>query len=387
MGLNNAHEGYEYQDLLGTYFILREILRENNGIFTIDRKENSTDKFDDLSFTNGANAYKNQIKYSNYDANHVLTKDDLATDVNYGLALHSLYKSWRNQSNVSNTQLKICLAWNGYDSSVQNVLKEVNYGHTFENFKTSVYKIELESIWPVNDLPLKSWRLFRKTVKDEKIDRNDFKQFIENLLIEINFPKFSLTLKKPGPLESIVLEQVRKLGIGIYPNKHYTPETFASGLILLVKKARSKGLPITTTEIFKEFEIKIDFGAIEQVFPVEPFENISRIETVKQFIADNINNDRIILVGEPGQGKSWFVENLKNCLESQSVKVVRHYCYTNLDDSLQKDRITKNVFYGNLISEIISLFPHLSNFKDTKYGSNLEELNLLLEMLSNSITF
>ena len=39
MSLNKAHEGYNYQDLLTSYFILKEILKGNmNVVFSIDKK-------------------------------------------------------------------------------------------------------------------------------------------------------------------------------------------------------------------------------------------------------------------------------------------------------------------------------------------------------------
>ena len=61
MALNTAHEGYEYQDLLTTYFILREILNEHDAEFYIDKKEHSDDKFDDLTITNELGIFKKQI--------------------------------------------------------------------------------------------------------------------------------------------------------------------------------------------------------------------------------------------------------------------------------------------------------------------------------------
>ena len=81
MSLNTAHEGYEYQDLLTAFFILEEILNENDTIFKIDSKEHSDDKFDDLTIENSHGVFKKQIKYSNELSNHTAIKDDFATSV------------------------------------------------------------------------------------------------------------------------------------------------------------------------------------------------------------------------------------------------------------------------------------------------------------------
>ena len=39
MKLNYAHEGYEYQDLLTVYFILKELINDRDSKFIIDKKE------------------------------------------------------------------------------------------------------------------------------------------------------------------------------------------------------------------------------------------------------------------------------------------------------------------------------------------------------------
>ncbi len=90
MKLNNAHEGYDYQDLLTSYFILNEILTGNkNSMFSIDKKhtsKNSPDRFDDLVIVNNLGIQRKQIKYSNNTTSKKLTKDDLAND-GYSLAI------------------------------------------------------------------------------------------------------------------------------------------------------------------------------------------------------------------------------------------------------------------------------------------------------------
>jgi hypothetical protein len=37
MALTNAHEGYQYQDLLTTYFILQDIIEYKNSTFLIGK--------------------------------------------------------------------------------------------------------------------------------------------------------------------------------------------------------------------------------------------------------------------------------------------------------------------------------------------------------------
>ncbi|MEN9613586.1 MAG: hypothetical protein RLZZ628_4400 [Bacteroidota bacterium] len=62
MALNSAPEGYEYQDLVSTYFILQAIIDEHESQFKIDVKEYSNDKFDDLTI----NSFKKKYCKGNF---------------------------------------------------------------------------------------------------------------------------------------------------------------------------------------------------------------------------------------------------------------------------------------------------------------------------------
>ncbi|HLD53858.1 MAG TPA: ATP-binding protein [Sediminibacterium sp.] len=379
MGLENAHEGYEYQDLLTAYFILTEIHNETESQFTIDRKEYGDDKLDDLLISRKDAKRKVQIKYSNDQIDHTFTKANLATDNSYNLSIDSLYKSWLNHPERDTTEFRICLAWNEPVDQLQNCLVPVIGGNFFIDFPTKVFKINGEFIWPAGKKPLSSWRRFRK--ESASIDRNLFLTFCNQLLIEVELPKFSIDLNNPGDLERLVIGQAKKLGIGVFPNNHLTPESFSLQLLAMIKRSRSKGTQISVASVFHTLNIKTDYGKIEQFFPVIESENLHQKEIIESFIKESTPHERIILTGEPGSGKSWFIENLQKELVTKGVKVIRHYCYTRLDDFLQHERIKLNTFYGNLIYDIIRAFPALRNNKQEKLASNLRELNILLQSI------
>lgn len=44
--------------------------------------------------------------------------------------------------------------------------------------------------------------------------------FCKELSIILEMPKASLDLKNPDALESVIIQQVEKLGVGIYPMMH-----------------------------------------------------------------------------------------------------------------------------------------------------------------------
>ncbi len=376
MSLNTAHEGYEYQDLLTSFFILKEILNENNSMFKIDVKEYAEEKFDDLTIINSLGCFKKQIKYSNEITNKQLEKEILSSETTYQLALDTLFHSWNNHPDKNNCEVRLCLAWQEPIDELKNILKPHSASFTFSTQTTQIFKVDINKLWIFGQEPLSNWRRFRKESKS--INRSEFKIFCNHLVIETNFPKQSSDTNFSGELEVIVLEQIKKLGIGEYPNDKINSKDFAFALMHLVRRSRSRCLLIKTEDIFKELNIQTNFGSIEQVFPIDEQKNIDTENTIEK-IKNTLNTEnRIILTGEPGSGKSWFVQNLQKSLQSD-YKIIKHYCYTELKDSYLKDRITLNIFYGNLINDIISSFPLLKDKKEQRYASNLNELNVLLQ--------
>lgn len=200
-----------------------------------------------------------------------------------------------------------------------------------------------------------------------------------HLYIETNFPKFSLNIDSPGELETVVFQQAELLGIGTFPNHHITVKNFVARLILKVKEARSKGHNIHTQSIFISFNIKTDYGAIEQNFPIDKQKNVITKRTINNLIHEIQGHKKVVLWGEPGSGKSWLVNNFMTTAQKNGVHIVKHFCYTDLKDQLQKERIKQNTLYGNLIFDILKVFPHLSEKKTQKYASTLSELNLLIQ--------
>lgn len=384
MALNSAHTGYAYQDLLCAYFILEEVISENEGSIRIDQKEIQDDRFDDLVIRNTHGVFRKQIKYSDPGSErHTLSKDDLANDNGYNLALHSLFKSWQSYPEDERGELKLCLSWNrpNSDDDILGVLDQSDHS-CFRTFKTDTFVVNINSLWRDGGTPLSSWRKFKS--ESTGIDRDQFQQFAQALSIEVNLPSASLNIYSPGELEVILLDQVRRLGVGEYPNNDITVQEVILALTQIVTNSRSRGIVLHTSQILNLLRIKTDFGRIDQVFPVDSTKLIrteSAINEVSKIIS---NNNKIIITGEPGAGKSWFVNNLEASLKKK-FRFVKHYCYTDLKDDLQVERIKLNTLYGNLISEILEHFPELKKHKEKIWASNLNELNLLLSNVPDNL--
>ncbi len=390
MSLNQAHEGYNYQDLLTSYFILKEILEgRTNSIFSIDKKNTPNgvpDSFDDLVITNNSNIQRKQIKYSNDGTAKKLEKTDLANNSGYKLALYELYRTWK-ELNTPDSEFRLCLAWDEpVDDDIKNILESLPENlSSFKKISTKLYKINIENLWKDGSEPVGTWRSLKKFASDNSIDRNDFKLFCDSLLIELELPKASLEFNAPSDLENILYQQAEKLGIGQYPNDDVYIPDFLDRLAKKVGGYRTRSAVLNGTKILQGLRVKTDFGKIEQKFEIDQSKNIKSDEKYNSFKTEIFKNKKTLLIGEPGSGKSWFLTNFIEYLEANSQKIIRHYCFTDTEDKDIGKRVSSDVFFGNLVADILKEFPQLKEVKDKLFVSNLDELNLLLSHVDKEL--
>ena len=108
-------------------------------------------------------------------------------------------------------------------------------------FSTVTFAFDGSLLWPEGELPPKTWRKFNSAIKSELINREDFLSFCTELTIFLKMPKASLDLKNPGALESVIIKQTEKLGVGIYPNNNLAVEDVIYKLAAEVKHSRAMG--------------------------------------------------------------------------------------------------------------------------------------------------
>jgi len=377
MTLESAHKGYEYQDLLTAVFIIEELLKSNDSKFIIDRKENEFDKFDDLTIENSHCIYKKQIKYSETKA---LSKADLS-QAKYDLALDTLFTSWKNTQDDKIREYRICLAWEyiADDDELSFLIPATKSDNIYENSKVKYLKVDIEKIWPVEEKPINSWRRLRG--KADSIIRQEFADFLDTLIIEVNLPKASIDLYHPDELEKNALRKLIDLGIGKYPNDKLNAIDVLSNILLMIKGSRANGKFLITSEIIYNIDVITSFGSIEQDFQIHEKYNVVIDDNISSII--EFSEQKSALIGAPGSGKSWFVNNLIKSLKERDIAVVRHFCYTGLNDEFEIKRINKNVFMANLLNEIIENYPGLSSEKTTKYGVDFDELQKVINSIEN----
>ena len=380
MGLLDAHKGYEYQDLFSAFHIVNMLLSDDNAIFKIDQKETINDKFDDLTIITDNLIMKRQIKYSE---SKVLEKADLSSE-KYDLALDTLFKSWKELPRDKNIDIRLCLAWEFLEDSQElDFLTKIDMQNYYLSDDVKVLKIDLESIWPSVGSPISSWKRLRN--KASGINRVEFANFIDDLTIEVNLPKSSADFGNPGPLESLLVKNLRLFGVAKYPNDKKSVVDVAMHLMHIIKGARARGEVIELSKVIFDLGLMKSYGNIEQEIKIDTDINVLNPEKYHEFKDFLFINNKVVLLGEPGSGKSWFIQNFIEFLKEHSINVVQHYCYTGIDDLYDQERITINVFLANLINDIIKSFPYLEAYKTSKYGVDFEELQLLIDHIQEDV--
>ena len=385
---NAKLKGYVYQDVLSAYLVIKEIFNgelDSEFLFDVKKTENaSTDKFDDVSIFENQKSTFYQIKYSDENNYHILTKSDFTEKNKYDLALQNLYKSWKGLKG-QNINFKICLAWAlpKSDDEILNYIVFVDDEPLFPNSKC--FKFDITKIWPDNKISSK-WRALTTYAKKEKLSKEDFSTFLDELLIEINLPKTTLLESFDGELDSYYLSKIKEIGIGQFPNNNQSPEECAYKLChyIRAKAAEGKSIKITCKEILQFLNIKTDFGGIKEYFPVDLellTDTPDRVFKIKEILK---KENKILVEGAPGSGKSWLINNLEKEIKNE-FKIIKHYCYTDLTDSLISERITTNNFLGSLLHQLNEL--HFINLHEhpNKYSSNLPKLNKVLSSIQQPI--
>ncbi len=380
--LDSARQGYDYQDILAAYLVARELADGRKSTkFHFDRKKTSDgvpDKFDDLAIYRDETTIFIQIKYSNEENRHTLTKQDFSSSANYDLALFDLFKTWK-ALHKPGYSWRVCLAWDKPlpDDAIYQLLIQLPDNESLLP-GTLCYQFNCDLLWPENGQVLSSWRALRREANS--ITREEFKSFLDCLVIEVDCPKSTFLKDFSTQLEKYLAHTIEKIGIGIYPNDHLSTRQVAESLCRITNRRRitTNEFPISCEEIAQDINIIQSFGGVEQKFPIDKSVLVTTPNRIDQVISVLEEHRTVILTAEPGAGKSWFIENLQDHLED-STRVIKHYCYVALNDPLAVKRITVNVLYGSLITQIVESDEDLNKFLPMRYASNFDQLNTLLK--------
>ena len=212
-----------------------------------------------------------------------------------------------------------------------------------------------------------------------EIKRSDLDWVCERLIVELDAPAASLDLTRPGEAEQLLLTRVREdVGSGAYPNANRSHIDVAEALIGCARAARHDSLKVSAEELQRRTQLRIDFGAVARRNPVNKEIEVPRSLTVAEIVQQAANaadsGKIMLLVGPPGQGKSWICEQVVGRLEDQDWIVAEHYCYLEESDPELRPRALVESVIGSLMKRIGEIYPDILSLQRPRFVANEEAL-------------
>lgn len=370
-GLGAAHQGYIYQDHATAYFFVSSLLGHFDDV-TVDRKVVHDDRFDDLAVRHNSRHVRRQFKSSDNPRLTFELKDLVTT--RRKLKIDDLVRNYKLAGAHAADEYRLCATWRTpIDPETMRLLEPIKAEPSFTGHQSKTFRLRAELMWPDEGPP--PWR---PTVDAVAITREEYLEFAQRFVIELECPLASRDFSKPGELELLILNLLTdSVGIGRYPNQNRSPIDVAARLQQFAARARSNGEVVQPAEVEHELQLQKDFGRVEQQFPIETAALVRRVP-LRREITSHLGSRRVIVVGTPGSGKSWELTGLVEDLTDDGYLVARHYCYLEPGDPQVQRRITTNVMFANLIYELIQANPALGQLHRPAYSAGPRELEDLL---------
>ena len=181
------------------------------------------------------------------------------------------------------------------------------------------------------------------------------------------------------PAERLLLKRVRnEVGAGNYPNADRSDIDVAEALIRSARAVRQRSMTVTTSELLRRAQLRSDFGAVARAHPVDRAIEVPRPTTVAKLVqqatAAADEGKIILLVGPPGQGKSWVCQQLVNSLSDKGWIVAEHYCYLGDADRDRRPRVLAESVFGSLLGRIAESDPEVVSEQRPRFSADEQAL-------------
>ena len=367
MSLAAAYQGYEYQDLLTAVRLVDVMLGSITAIY-VDQKFVPDDRFDDLTtIDDSLRRERVQIKHTESDDRPIalttFARDtrSLRLDRIIAAAIADRHGPGKNATESSfrivlrdlppsNSPLVALLAPARRDP-----------GPFLPGLASVRMRFCADTIWEQcsnsADARSRNNPLPFLQLGDQGVSRTDLEWFCEHVVVECGAPAASFDLTKPGAAEHLLLRRVQvDVGAGMYPNAGRSPIDVAESLIGSARAARRGALTVTASELLRRAQLRSDFGAVARSHPVDRSIEVRRQATVEQLLARATyaadNGHALLLVGPPGQGKSWICQQMLKTLSDEDWLVAGHYCYLGDADAERLPRVRAQSVFGSLLGRL-----------------------------------
>jgi len=370
--LEAAHRGYAYQDLLAATRLTDVLLGEIVSA-VVDRKLFATDRFDDLT-TVSLSGLRERVQIKGRGTGVPLALSSFTTDQR-SLKLDALILSAIEDrdgpgANALTHRYRILLGDSRpTDSRLMRVLvpAEDDPGPFVPGLPTLRLCFDPALLWPQvrpeDPTAQSSFDAF-SFLRAGRLARSDLLWFCSHAIVEVESPSASMDLTDPGPAEVILIDRAaREIGAGSYPNADRSPMDVAAALIGTVLAARAGRATISAVELLRRARLRQDYGAVSRAYPIDTSLEIKRSATVTDVTRQSAEAaDRsapLLVVGPPGQGKSWACQRVQDLLAATGWLVAEHYCFLGDADEELQARAHSDRVIGSLLSRLAEADPNI----------------------------
>ena len=324
--LHAAHRGYAYQDLLVACKLV-DVLLGTVVRVSVDEKLVPVDLFDDLTVIDAAGCReRSQIKHTDTEGRPLTVATFTGRSV---LRLDSVVGSVLADrdgpgSSASGYSYRIVLRDTApTDPCLTDVLVRASDdpGPFVEGMRSVRFVFDAEALWTQmgqhssTGAGRSDHRFAFLGGGDVLLSRADLDWVCDRLVVEVQAPAFSGDLTKPAEAESLLLRRVREdVGAEIFPNAHRSAAGVARAMIEAAESARQGRGTVTDGELLRRAGLRVDFGGVSRRHPVDHSLEVERHSAVRRLtdLAAKAaeTGGSVLVVGPPGQGKSWLCHQL-----------------------------------------------------------------------------
>lgn len=346
--LRPGHHGYAYQDILtGNAFV--ELLLDLAVSVKVDLKDFDGDLFDDITIAYAdGRRLRLQIKHTTIDRE--LSQATFTANGRH-LRLDLILRSLLNDLTPNpDTTYRVVVRDGQPDANLAKVLTAIHPsadpGGPLPGITTQRHKFAPDKL-----TQLAPWKTLLSGFTEVEIRRA-----CDRLIIDTAAPAANLSFRDPGPADAALLQRAIELGAGRPPNNNRTPEEVALTLVHAATRARSGDAVVTRADIAAEVRLTTDFGAVREGHPVEPGLAVTR-QAATSIVKTHIDTAMppgglVVLVGEPGAGKSWLSQQVADAYKATDWIVARHHCWLGETDSDRTQRVLVEVVIGSLLNQL-----------------------------------
>jgi hypothetical protein len=386
--LTAAHRGYEYQDLLVACRLV-DVLLGSVVQANVDEKLTADDRFDDLTTIDlDGGRERTQFKHTG-NADRPLSLETFTTEAR-GLrldfviasiladrsgpgrnAITFLYRIVLRDSSPSNPDL----------TAVLRPLAEGDPGPFISGCSTRRFRFDAAALWAQRTGRTIGPFSFLADCQTTPLD--DLEWACQHLVVEVSAPPSSADLTAPDTAERLLLNRMRAdVGAEAFPNLDRSAVDVAAAMISTARAARQGRVGVTAEELLRRAQLRSDFGAVSRAHPVDRELEVLRPSAVQEIMeaaaALSAVGGYLMVLGPPGQGKSWICQQVLDAMSEDGWLTAEHYCYLGDADGERNERVLLETVFGSLIGRLGTIDPSIIADQRPRFAADEEALEKCL---------